>query len=149
MSLPLATSTWDEKEIEAINRVILSDHYTMGHEVEKFEKEFADYVGSKYCVMSNSGSSANLLAIAALIYSKRHKLSHGDEVIVPAVSWSTTYYPLHQYGLKIKFVDIDLDTLNIDLDVLETAISPNTKAILASGYFSFIPSNSTVAVPSG
>jgi len=130
MSLPLATSTWDQKEIEAINRVIKSDHYTMGKEVEKFEKDFANYVGSKYCVMSNSGSSANLLAIAALIYSKRHDFSPGDEVIVPAVSWSTTYFPLHQYGLKMKFVDIDIDTLNLNLNILENAITTSTKAIL-------------------
>ena len=130
MSLPLATSTWDQKEIEAINRVIKSDHYTMGKEVEKFEKDFANYVGSKYCVMSNSGSSANLLAIAALIYSKRHDFSPGDEVIVPAVSWSTTYFPLHQYGLKMKFVDIDIDTLNLNLNILENAITNSTKAIL-------------------
>ena len=130
MSLPLATSTWDEKEIEAIHRVIQSDHYTMGKEVEIFENEFAKFIGSQYCVMSNSGSSANLLGIAALIYSKRHDIKFGDEVIVPAVSWSTTYYPLHQYGLKIKFVDIDKNTLNIDLNLLEDAISDNTKAIL-------------------
>jgi CDP-6-deoxy-D-xylo-4-hexulose-3-dehydrase len=79
--------------------------------------------------MSNSGSSANLLAIAALIYSGR--LAQNDEVIVPAVSWSTTYFPLSQYNLKLKFVDINKDTLNIDIESLESAISKNTKAIFA------------------
>jgi CDP-6-deoxy-D-xylo-4-hexulose-3-dehydrase len=54
-----------------------------------------------------------------------------DEVIVPAVSWSTTYYPLYQYGLKLKFVDVDLHTLNFDLDQLKLAVSDNTKMILA------------------
>ena len=130
MSLPLATSTWDEKEIQAINRVINSNHYTMGDEVRLFERQFANFVGSKFCIMSNSGSSANLLAISSLIHSKRHNLSKGDEVIVPAVSWSTTYYPLHQYGLKMKFVDINRDTLNIDLEILERAITSSTKAVL-------------------
>ena len=121
--LPLATSSWDEEEYRAIQRVVDSDRFTMGMEVEKFEKEFAEFFGSKFAVMSNSGSSANLLTVAALIHSKRHDLSPGDEVIVPAVSWSTTYYPLHQYGLKMKFVDVDKGTLNLDLNQLEGAIS--------------------------
>jgi CDP-6-deoxy-D-xylo-4-hexulose-3-dehydrase len=83
--------------------------------------------------MVNSGSSANLLMVAALFYTKNPqlKLKRGDEVIVPAVSWSTTYYPLYQYGLKIKFVDIDLYTLNYDLDELEKAVSDRTRMIIA------------------
>ena len=128
---PLATSTWDEKEIEAINTVIASDMYTMGKHVNQFETEFAAFVESKYCIMVNSGSSANLLAVAALFYTKKPKLKRGDEVIVPAVSWSTTYYPLYQYGLKLKFVDVDLQTLNFDLEQLEKAITKDTKMIFA------------------
>ena len=131
MMLPLATSSWDAEEYEAIERVIESDRFTMGPEVEKFERDFAKFFGSNFAVMSNSGSSANLLAIAALIHSKKHRLSVGDEVIVPAVSWSTTYYPLHQYGLKMKFVDIDRDTLNLDLNELEGAITDKTKMVFA------------------
>ena len=129
--LPLATSTWDEQEYQAIQRVISSDRFTMGSEVKSFEEEFASYFGSKFCVMSNSGSSANLLAISSLIHSKRHDIQPGDEVIVPAVSWSTTYYPLHQNGLKMKFVDINPETLNLDLDQVESAISENTKMVFA------------------
>lgn len=128
---PLAASTWDNKEIEAINRVIDSDFYSMGKEVEEFEKEFAQHFGSKYAVMVNSGSSANLIAIGALVYSKKYDLKKGDEVIVPAVSWATTYSPLQQYGLKLKFVDIDINTLNLNLDEVEKAITKNTKAIFA------------------
>ncbi|AXT20749.1 aminotransferase class V-fold PLP-dependent enzyme [Flavobacteriaceae bacterium AU392] len=128
---PLATSTWDDKEIEAIKAVIASDMYTMGKHVKQFETEFASFVDSKHCVMVNSGSSANLLAIAALFYTKKPKLKKGDEVIVPAVSWSTTYYPLYQYGLKLKFVDIDLQTLNFDLEQLEKAVTKDTKMIFA------------------
>jgi CDP-6-deoxy-D-xylo-4-hexulose-3-dehydrase len=80
--------------------------------------------------MVSSGSAANLIATAALFYTKNPMLKRGNEVIVPAVSWSTTYFPLQQYGLKLKFVDIDLDTLNYDLDALESAITSNTKMIM-------------------
>lgn len=128
---PLASSTWDEKEIEAINGVIAKDMYTMGEGVKRFEDDFSNFVNSKYAVMVNSGSSANLIAVAALFYTKNPKLKRGDEVIVPAVSWSTTYYPLYQYGLKLKFVDVDLHTLNFDLDQLKLAVTDVTKMILA------------------
>ncbi|MBF6641467.1 DegT/DnrJ/EryC1/StrS family aminotransferase [Flavobacterium sp. J49] len=128
---PLASSTWDEKEINAIQSVIAKDIYTMGESVKQFEENFAAFCGAKYAVMVNSGSSANLLAVAALFYTKNPKLKRGDEVIVPAVSWSTTYYPLYQYGLKLKFVDVDLHTLNFDLEQLEKAVTDNTKMIFA------------------
>lgn len=130
---PLATATWDASEYQALQDVISSGMFTMGPKVAQFERDFAQYIGSKYAVMVNSGSSANLLMVAALFYTKnsRFKLSSGDEVIVPAVSWSTTYYPLYQYGLKIKFVDIDLNTLNYDLDQLNQAISHKTRAVVA------------------
>lgn len=127
---PLATSTWDEKELQAIQSVIDRDMYTMGESVAQFEKDFCKFLNKKYCVMVSSGSTANLIATAALFYTKEPKLKRGDEVIVPAVSWSTTYYPLHQYGLKLKFVDIDLETLNYDLDALASAISDKTKMIM-------------------
>lgn len=131
MPYPLANSTWDDEEYEALQTVIKSGMFTMGEKVSQFERAFADYVGSKYCVMVNSGSSANLLMIAALRYRSASPLLPGAEVIVPAVSWSTTYYPLHQYGLKLRFVDIDAQTLNFDLEQLSQAITPDTKAIMA------------------
>jgi len=131
MSYPLANSAWDHEEYEAIQSVIQSGMFTMGQKVAEFEKAFADYVGSRYCVMVNSGSSANLVMIGALRYKSESPLLPGAEVIVPAVSWSTTYYPLYQYGLKLRFVDIDKDTLNFDLKKLEQAITQNTRAILA------------------
>jgi len=130
---PLATATWDQKEIDAMHNVIASGNFTMGKNVKLFEKNFSKYIGGQYAVMVNSGSSANLLMIAALFYTKNSKLKlkRGDEVIVPAVSWSTTYYPLYQYGLKIKFVDIDIETLNYDLTQLESAITDKTRVVLA------------------
>lgn len=131
ISYPLATSTWDEKELDAIQKVIDSDMYTMGGHVAQFEKDFSVFVGRKYSVMVSSGSTANLIATAALFYTKQPKLKRGDEVIVPAVSWSTTYYPLYQYGLKLKFVDIDLETLNYDLNALKEAVTDKTKMIMA------------------
>lgn len=130
MEYKLATSTWDELEINAIQDVIKTDKFSMGPKVEEFEKQFAQYFGSKYAVMCSSGSTANLLMTASLFFSKKSKLKAGDEIIVPAVSWSTTYFPLQQYGLKLKFVDIDLNTLNYNLDDLESAVSSKTKAIM-------------------
>ena len=130
MKYQLATSTWNDKELKAIMKVILSDRYTMGEYVKQFEKEFAKFIGRKYAIMVSSGSAANLLGIASLFYTKKPYLKKGDEVIVPAVSWSTTYFPLQQYGLKLKFVDIDLNTLNYDLESLKEAITEKTKMIM-------------------
>ena len=127
---PLATSTWDDKELQAIQSVIDKDNYSMGDSVAQFEQDFAKFINRKYCVMVSSGSAANLIATAALFYTKNPMLKRGDEVIVPAVSWSTTYFPLQQYGLRLKFVDIDIDTLNYDLEALESAITNNTKMIM-------------------
>ena len=125
----LASDSWGNEEVSAINEVIKSNRYTMGPKVKKFEKEFASYFNSEYAIMVNSGSSANLLMIASLFYSKKYDLKEGDEVIVPAVSWSTTYYPVNQYGLKLVFVDVDRNTLNIDPKEIKKAISPKTKII--------------------
>lgn len=128
---PLATTTWDDAEYEAIKRVTESGRFTMGPLVKEFEASFAAHFGSTYGVMVNSGSSANLIAVAAAVLDPRIDLNRGDEVLVPAVSWPTTYYPLSQYGLRPRFVDIDLDTLNMDLDLLESSIGPRTKAVFA------------------
>lgn len=129
MEYKLCDDTWDTEEIEAIHRVIQSNRFSMGEEVKQYEKEFAEKFGTRYAVMVSSGSAANLLAIAALVYSG--KLKAKDEVIVPAVSWSTTYFPLFQMGLKLRFVDIDRETLNIDVKQIRAAITPNTKMIFA------------------
>jgi CDP-6-deoxy-D-xylo-4-hexulose-3-dehydrase len=128
---PLASTTWDNLEIEAMQSVISSGNFTMGRHVKEFEQSFAEFFGSKYAVMSNSGSSANLLALAAMRYSSRYNFGDRDEVIVPAVSWSTTYYPVTQLGFKLKFVDVNLDTLNADINQVRSAITENTAGILA------------------
>ena len=133
MNYKLASSSWDDKEVEALYSVIESDMYSMGAKVKQYEEEFANYIGAKHAVMTSSGSTANLIMIASMFFTSQEglRLKRGDEVIVPAVSWSTTYFPLQQYGLKVKFVDIDRDTLNIDLDKLKNAITDKTRVILA------------------
>jgi CDP-6-deoxy-D-xylo-4-hexulose-3-dehydrase len=130
MFYELAASTWGREEIDAIERVIGSDRFTIGPQVAAFEEAFAAYHNRKYCVMVNSGSSANLVAVAALFYKKERPLIRGDEVIVPAISWATTYHPLQQYGLKLKIVDIELQSLNMDCGQLKAALSPRTRAIV-------------------
>ncbi|MGO9361262.1 MAG: DegT/DnrJ/EryC1/StrS family aminotransferase, partial [Xanthobacteraceae bacterium] len=130
MFYDLAASTWGPEELDAIQRVIASDRFTIGPHVAEFECVFADYHNSKYAVMVNSGSSANLLAVATLFYKSERPLQRGDEVIVPAISWATTYHPLQQYGLKLKIVDVELDSINMDVTRLEEALGPRTRAIV-------------------
>jgi len=128
---PLAVSTWDEAEMEAAIRSLRSGRTTMADTVAAFEREFARFVGSRHAVMVNSGSSANLLMIAALVHRNTRRLERGDEVIVPAVSWPTTYYPLYQYGLRLVFVDVERDTLNLDPKAVAAALTPRTRAVFA------------------
>lgn len=114
--VPLANSTWGDEEKRAALEVIESGRVTMGEKTRQFECAYARYVGTKYCVAVNSGSSANLLMVAA------YTLKYGPGVvIVPAVGWSTSYSPFQQYGWKLVFVDIDRETLNYDLSQLWAA----------------------------
>ncbi len=122
---------WDNNEYKAIQRVIKSGCFTMGKEVKEYEENIAEYFNRKYAVMVNSGSSANLIAVAAMIYSKKINLFPGDEVIVPTVSWATTYAPLQQYGLKLIFVDVSEKNYNLNIDILEKAITERTKLVVA------------------
>jgi CDP-4-dehydro-6-deoxyglucose reductase, E1 len=108
---PTAFSCWGDDEHDAIQRVVQSGRFTMGPEVEQFEHEFADFHGMKHGVMVNSGSSANLIMIATLV--TMGLIKQNDQVLVPALAWSTTYAPLIQYGLRPILVDCD-DTWNAD-----------------------------------
>ncbi len=128
----LSENTFDSKETNSIINLVKSgEKLSYGKNVKLLEKLFAKVSRRKYCVMVNSGSSANLLGVASLIYDKKFNLFKGDEVIITALSWSTTYTPLIQLGLKLVFVDIDKSTLNIDLDLLEKSITKKTKALFA------------------
>jgi CDP-6-deoxy-D-xylo-4-hexulose-3-dehydrase len=130
-SYGLTCDTWDESERKAIEKVIQSGRFTMGPAVKDFEAAFAEKMGKRYAVMVNSGSSANLISVAALCHKSERPLQRGDEVIVPAISWATTYHPLWQYGLKLRFVDVELESLNMDVSLLEKALTPNTRALMA------------------
>jgi CDP-6-deoxy-D-xylo-4-hexulose-3-dehydrase len=131
MFYELASSSWGSEEIEAIQRVIASGMFTMGKHVRHFEEQFARKFGVKHALMVSSGSTANLVGVGALFYAGKRPLKRGDEAIVPAISWSTTYYPLQQYGLRLRFVDVQLDTLNIDVSKLEEALTPRTRVVVA------------------
>ncbi len=126
----LAASSWDDAEIHAIEEVIASDRFTMGTCVAEFEEAFARYFGKRFAVMVNSGSSANLLSVASLFFRQEKPLLRGDEAIVPAIAWATTYHPLQQYGLKMRIVDVELETLNIDVSELEKALTPRTRLLV-------------------
>jgi len=126
MIYPLAYSTWGKEEIEAIQKVIDTDMYTMGKHVKQFEQEFAKRFGSENAIMVNSGSSANLLMLSLLKW--KYKLT--GNIIVPVVGWATTYFPIVQNGFKINFVDVDPNTWNIDVNKIEEAINPRTCAIM-------------------
>jgi CDP-4-dehydro-6-deoxyglucose reductase, E1 len=120
----------DDDLLEAI-AVMCSTRVTMGKRVADFENAFASVHGATHGVSSNSGSSANLLAIAALCSPLfGTSLRPGDEVIVPAVSWSTTVWPIVQHGLIPVVVDVDPETLNIDPAELKAAITERTRAIM-------------------
>ena len=118
LNYPTATSTWGEEEKDAINEVVKSGRFTMGEKTQEFEQKYADYIGTKYCIAVNSGSSANLLMVAA------YTIRYGSgTVIVPSIGWSTSYSPFQQYGWKLKFVDIDRQTLNYDTKKLTQAFT--------------------------
>jgi CDP-6-deoxy-D-xylo-4-hexulose-3-dehydrase len=117
--------------IEGI-KVILSKRITMSNITSEFEKNFAKSIGSKFAVMVNSGSSANLLAVfAACNPLRKNRFKPGDEAIIPSVLWSTSLWPLVQAGLKPVFVDIDPLTLNADIKLLLSKITSRTKLIMA------------------
>ena len=131
MTYELASTSWGQEELDAIARVVGTGQFTMGDEVRRFEQAFAARFGVDHAVMMNSGSSANLVGVAALFHVGRRPLQRGDEVIVPAISWATTFHPLQQYGLKLRFVDVELDTLNMDVSKLEQALTPRTRMVMA------------------
>ena len=131
MTYELASTSWGQEELDAIARVVATGQFTMGEEVRRFEHAFADRFGVDHAVMMNSGSSANLVGVAALFHLHDRPLQRGDEVIVPAISWATTFHPLQQYGLKLRFVDVELDTLNMDVSKLERALTPRTRMVVA------------------
>ncbi|OAM92858.1 CDP-6-deoxy-D-xylo-4-hexulose-3-dehydrase [Pelosinus fermentans] len=123
---------FDEKEIINLIDSSLDFWLTTGKYAEKFEKEFAEFLGIRHCSLANSGSSANLLAFMALTSHKlgNRRIKKGDEVITVAAAFPTTVAPIIQYGAIPVFVDVTLPTYNIDITQLEVALSDKTKAVM-------------------
>jgi CDP-6-deoxy-D-xylo-4-hexulose-3-dehydrase len=129
---PLIEQTFTQEDVLAMADVLLSGRLTMADNVRCFETMFAEYIGAPHAVMVNSGSSANLLAMTALTNQMRERrLEAGDEVLVPAVCWSTSIWPIFQCGLKPVFVDVDPHTLNVDLNQLQAQITSRTRGFMA------------------
>lgn len=131
-NLSYAGKIYDEREMVALTDASLDFWLTSGRFCNEFEKKFASYLGVKYALLTNSGSSANLLAISALTSPKLgdRRLLPGDEVITVAAGFPTTVAPIVQNKLIPVFVDVDLGTYNISADQIEQAVSSKTKAIM-------------------
>jgi CDP-6-deoxy-D-xylo-4-hexulose-3-dehydrase len=129
-----AGRVFDEREISNLIDSSLDFWLTTGRYAEKFEKEFAEFLGVKYCSLTNSGSSANLLAFMALTSPKLgdRRINKGDEIITVAAGFPTTVAPIIQYGAVPVFVDVSLPTYNIDCGQLENALSEKTKAVMVA-----------------
>ena len=127
----LLENAFSQDDILSGIKVLLSGQITMSEITEKFQCEFAKYVGAKYALMVNSGSSANLLAAFALVNPrKKNFLRKNSECLIPALCWSTSLWPIVQAGLKPKFVDVDINTFGINEQSLEQNISKNSKALM-------------------
>ncbi len=127
--LPLQVTGFGPDEVHAMLEVMLGTWVTMGEETRAFEREWATFCQSADGVMVNSGSSANLVALAALVHAGR--LDPGDEVLVPAVAWSTSLFPVAQCGLVPVLVDVDPDTLCVTPELAKAAMGPKTKGVMA------------------
>jgi CDP-6-deoxy-D-xylo-4-hexulose-3-dehydrase len=130
ISYSLTESVLEGADINAAIKVLRSKKITMGPKTRQVEAYFKDHIVKTNSLMVNSGSSANLLIFQCLINPMVKKLKPGDEVLIPAICWSTSLWPIIQSGLKVKFVDIDLSTLNIDLNDLIRKITKKTKALM-------------------
>ncbi len=128
--IKLHSPTFGPEEITGFAEQMISTNVTMGTKVSEFEMKFSKMFNFKHSITSNSGSSANLLMVAALRNrNTKNHLKVNDEVIIPALTWSTSLFPLIQYGLTPVFVDCDLDTLNMDINQIESAIGPKTRGL--------------------
>lgn len=127
-----AGRVFDETEMVCLVDSALEFWLTQGRYTEEFEKKLADWLGIKYALMVNSGSSANLLAFMALTSPllDERRVNRGDEVITVATAFPTTVAPIVQYGAVPVFVDVELETANCDVSLLEGALSEKTKAVM-------------------
>ncbi|MDE6202852.1 MAG: lipopolysaccharide biosynthesis protein RfbH [Lachnospiraceae bacterium] len=132
--IPYASRVYDREEMTNLVDSALEFWLTSGKYTEEFEKKFAEYLGVKYCALVNSGSSANLLAFMALtspLLGER-AIRRGDEVITVAAGFPTTVSPMVQFGAVPVFIDVTIPQYNMDVSMLERALSPRTKAVMAA-----------------
>ena len=130
-SYPLHEDALSKKDLIEGAKVLISRQLTMSKKTKEFEDYFKKKLGLNYCLMVNSGSSANLLALFALINpKKRNRLKAGDECLVPAVCWATSLWPIIQAGLKPRLIDVALNTFSINLEIIKKNITNKTKAIM-------------------
>ena len=128
---PLHENALSKKDLIEGAKVLISRQLTMSKKTIEFENYFKKKLSLNYCLMVNSGSSANLLAMFALINpKKKNRLNRGDECLVPAVCWSTTLWPVIQAGLKVKLIDVDINTFSLNLELIKKNVSKKTKAIM-------------------
>ena len=128
---PLHEDALNNYDLLAATKVLISRQLTMSKKTIEFENYFKKKLGLNYCLMVNSGSSANLLALFALINPiKKNRLKAGDECLVPAVCWPTSLWPVIQAGLTPRLIDVDLQSYSINLDVIKKNITKKTKAIM-------------------
>ena len=128
---PLVDNPYRKKDIIQAIKVLKSSKITSGPKTLEFQSKFSKKIKANYSLLVNSGSSANLLAMQCLINPYRKKrLKQGDEILIPSLCWSTSLWPIIQSGLKPKFVDVEKETLNLDLNDLRKKISKKTKGIM-------------------
>ena len=128
---PLLENGLSKKDLKAGSKVLISGRITMGKKTEEFEKEFKNFLGVKYALMVNSGSSANLLStFASCNPLRKNRFQKGDEAIIQSLCWPTSLWPLVQCGLKINFIDINPSTLNVNADEIIKKFSKKTRVIL-------------------
>ena len=132
--IPYASRVYDHDEMVNLVDSALEFWLTSGRYTDEFEKKLAKYLGVKYCSLVNSGSSANLNAFMALTSPllKERAIKRGDEVITVAAGFPTTVAPIIQYGAVPVFVDVTIPQYNMDVTMLEKALSPKTKAVMAA-----------------
>ena len=128
---PLLEDAFSNEDLNSAIKVIKSKKLTMSKKTKEFEEKFSNFFNTKFSLMLNSGSSANLLAFFALINPlKKNNLKAGDECLVPALCWSTSLWPIVQAGLKPKFIDVDLKTFSPSLEIIKKNTTKRTKAII-------------------
>jgi len=130
-SYPIHEDSLSKEDLLEGVKVLISRQLTMSKKTNKFENYFKNKLGLNYCLMVNSGSSANLLTLFALINpAKKNRLRAGDECLIPAVCWATSLWPVIQAGLTPKLIDVDLNTFSINLDMIKKNVTKKTKAIM-------------------